>query len=70
MPLPIISVAQMRDWEKRTWEAGVSEESVMANAGQSVAQSALAMTPEGGTILLIAGKGNNGGDTRIAEHIS
>ena len=66
MPLPIISVAQMRDWEKRTWEAGVSEESVMANAGQSVAQSALAMTPEGGTILLIAGKGNNGGDTRIA----
>ena len=70
MPLPIISVAQMRDWEERTWAAGVSEDSVMANAGQAVAQVALSMTPEGGTILLIAGKGNNGGDARIAaEHL-
>ena len=70
MPLPIISVAQMRDWEERTWAAGVSVESVMANAGQAVAQAALSMTPEGGTILLVAGKGNNGGDARIAaEHL-
>jgi len=66
MPLPIISVAQMRDWEQRTWAAGVSEESVMASAGEAVAQRALAMTPEGGTILLIVGKGNNGRDARIA----
>lgn len=70
MPLPIISVAQMRDWEQRTWDAGVVEESVMSNAGQAVAQMALEMTPEGGMILLLAGKGNNGGDTRIAaEHL-
>ena len=48
----------------------VAVESVMANAGQAVAQVALSMTPEGGTILLIAGKGNNGGDARIAaEHL-
>ncbi len=66
MPLPIISVAQMRDWEERTWEGGVSQKSVMTNAGLAVAQSALAMTPEGGGVLLVAGKGNNGGDTRIA----
>jgi NAD(P)H-hydrate repair Nnr-like enzyme with NAD(P)H-hydrate epimerase domain len=53
MPLPIISVAQMRDWEERTWEGGVSQKSVMANAGLAVAQSALAMTPEGGGVLEI-----------------
>lgn len=66
MPLPIISVTQMRNWEKRTWATDVSEESVMAKAGQAVSQCALTMTPEGGSILLVAGKGNNGGDARIA----
>jgi len=53
MPLPVISVAQMRDWEQRTWAAGIAGESVIANAGQAVARAALKMTPEGGTVLLL-----------------
>ena len=66
MPLPVISVAQKRDWEQRTWAAGIAGESVIANAGQAVARAALKMTPEGGAVLLLAGKGNNGVDTRVA----
>ena len=66
MPLPVISVAQMRDWEERTWASGISEESVIAAAGLAVARAAMSATPEGATLILLAGPGKNGADTRIA----
>lgn len=67
MPLPVISVAQMREWEERTWAAGVSVEAVMNQAGGAVADWAesLAEVPDP-SILFLIGKGNNGGDARIA----
>ena len=40
MPLPILSVAQVRDWEERTWNAGIAVESVIEQAGQAVASLA------------------------------
>lgn len=71
MPLPILSVAEVRDWENRTWGAGVAVESVMDRAGQAIARLAMRLTQSGDRILLLAGKGNNGGDTRIAaEYLS
>ena len=71
MPLPILSVAQVRDWEKRTWDAGITVDSVIEQAGQAVAQLAAQVTQSGDSILLLAGKGNNGSDTRIAaKHLS
>ncbi len=66
MPTPVISVAQMREWEEATWAMGQSEESVMRKAGQAVARAALRMTLPGAEILVLAGKGNNGGDARYA----
>ena len=70
MPLPILSVAQVRDWEKRTWDAGIAVDSVIEQAGQAVARLASQVTQSGDFILLLAGKGNNGSDTRIAaEHL-
>ena len=33
----ILSVAQVRDWEERTWNAGIAVESVIEQAGQAVA---------------------------------
>ena len=70
MPLPILSVAQVRDWEKRTWDAGISVESVIEQAGQAIARLATQVTQSGDAILLLAGKGNNGSDTRLAvEHL-
>ena len=32
MPLPILSVAQVRDWEERTWNTGITVESVIEQA--------------------------------------
>ena len=66
MPLPIISVSQMRDWENRTWEAGVAQQSVMQLAGQHLADYISHLTKPGQSVLFLIGKGNNGGDARVA----
>jgi NAD(P)H-hydrate epimerase len=66
MPLPVISVAQMREWEKATWASGQSEEFVMRQAGQAVARRAEQLTRPGDLILVLAGKGHNGDDARYA----
>jgi len=69
MPLPVVSVSQMRDWEERTWDQGIESAAVMKEAGYSLAQEALVTTKSGDFIVLLAGKGNNGGDTRIASRL-
>jgi NAD(P)H-hydrate repair Nnr-like enzyme with NAD(P)H-hydrate epimerase domain len=66
MPVPVISVAQMREWEKATWNSGQSEEVVMRQAGQSVARHAEKMTQPHDFIIVLAGKGHNGDDARYA----
>ena len=66
MPLPILSVAQVRDWEKRTWDAGIAVESVIEQAGQAVGRLATQVTQSADSILLLIGKGNNGSDARVA----
>ena len=66
MPIPVISVAQMREWEKVTWASGVKQEDVMRRAGQAVADEAARCTREGELILFLAGKGHNGDDTAYA----
>ena len=62
MPVPVITVAQMREWEKVTWSSGATEDAVMRNAGGAVARCAERMTAEGDFILFLAGKGHNGGE--------
>jgi len=64
MPVPIISVAQMREWERATWATGQTEQNVIARVGQSLAQHSLALTRRDDAILLLAGKGHNGDDVR------
>ncbi len=67
MSLPIISVAQMRQWEQASWNAGRSQAEVIANAGRAVACCALRLTRDGDRILILAGKGHNGDDARCAR---
>jgi NAD(P)H-hydrate epimerase len=62
MPLPVITVAQMREWEKVTWATGQTEEIVIGKAGQAVARCAEQLTKAGDYILVFAGKGHNGDD--------
>ena len=67
MPVPVISVAQMREWEKATWAAGQTEAEVIRHVGGKVAERALQMTHPGDAILILAGKGHNGDDARAAK---
>jgi NAD(P)H-hydrate epimerase len=66
MPVPVLSVAQMREWEQATWAVGRTETEVIRRVGQLVARRAGSMTGQGGRILLLAGKGHNGDDVREA----
>ncbi|MGZ5567442.1 MAG: NAD(P)H-hydrate epimerase, partial [Limisphaerales bacterium] len=66
MPVPVITVAQMREWEKATWAAGVSEQEVIEKVGRVLTRRLLELTREGDAILVLAGKGHNGDDARAA----
>ena len=57
MALPFITVEQMRRWETTTWNAGKSENEVIAQVGSILAKRALELTQLNDKILLIAGKG-------------
>jgi len=67
MPVPVISVGQMREWEEASWKAGRSETEVIQQVGRIVARRALELTRPGDTILILAGKGHNGDDARLAQ---
>ncbi len=66
MPIPVISIAQMRDWEAATWATGQTEAEVIRRAGKRVARRARKLTRAGDTILFLIGKGHNGDDARAA----
>ncbi len=67
MSLPVISIAQMREWERATCETGRTEAEIIRRVGAKVAQRALQLTRPDDGILILAGKGNNGGDARAAR---
>ena len=67
MSLPVISIAQMREWERATWETGQTEAEVIHCVGRKIAQRALQLTRPGGAILILAGKGHNGDDARATR---
>src|SRR5438046_10076883 len=70
MPIPVISIAQMREWEKATWATGQTEAEVIRRVGKCVARRALGLTRPGDLVLILAGKGHNGEDARSArEHL-
>jgi hydroxyethylthiazole kinase-like uncharacterized protein yjeF len=66
MPVPVLTVSQMREWEKATWANGVSERDVIQKVGQSIAHRLLQLTQPKEQILILAGKGHNGDDARSA----
>ncbi len=57
----------MREWEQATWASGQTQAEVIARVGLAVAKQALKMTRPGEAILILAGKGNNGADARMAQ---
>ncbi len=67
MPVPVISINQMREWERANWAAGRTEMEVIRRVGAVLARRALELTRPGDAILILAGKGHNGDDARAAR---
>src|SRR5689334_22508931 len=67
MPIPVITIAQMREWEQATWATGQTEAEVIRRVGACVAETALRLTHPDDSIVILAGKGNNGADVRAAQ---
>jgi len=67
MPVPVINLAQLREWERATWAAGQTEAEVIRRVGKKIAERALQFTRAGDAILIFAGKGHNGDDARAAQ---
>jgi ADP-dependent NAD(P)H-hydrate dehydratase / NAD(P)H-hydrate epimerase len=66
MPVPVLTVPQMRAWENATWTTGISEQAVIEKVGLRIARRLLELTRPDQGILLLAGKGHNGDDVRAA----
>jgi NAD(P)H-hydrate epimerase len=56
----------MRAWESAAWARGATPECVIRSVGVELAQNILELTRAGDSILLLAGRGNNGADGRAA----
>jgi len=63
--MEILSIAEMEHADRLAIAGGTSGFALMLSAGQAVAEAAMALV-ETGPILVIAGRGNNGGDGFVA----
>jgi hydroxyethylthiazole kinase-like uncharacterized protein yjeF len=66
MKLPIVSCAEMRRIEERTFAGGVAAESLMEEVGRQIAQAVSQAFARPGTAVIYYGKGHNGGDALVA----
>ena len=65
--MQVLTAAEMKAADRATVERfGSSFERLMENAGRAVAEAAGKLFPKAERILVIAGKGNNGGDGLVA----
>jgi ADP-dependent NAD(P)H-hydrate dehydratase / NAD(P)H-hydrate epimerase len=67
MPVPVINITQMREWENATWATGQTEADVIRRVGKKIAKRARKLSDAGDVILILAGKGHNGDDARAAQ---
>jgi NAD(P)H-hydrate epimerase len=67
VPVPVINLAAMREWETATWATGQTETEVIRRVGKHIARQARKLTGDGDAILILAGKGHNGDDARAAK---
>src|ERR1700755_2904476 len=63
--MEVLTTAEMERADRLTIAAGTPGFALMMSAGQAVAQAAMDLVEEG-PILVVAGRGNNGGDGFVA----
>ena len=66
MAVPVISVDQMREWEKSSWAAGKTAADVIQEVGRKISIRLASLAHPGDKILFLAGRGHNGDDVRAA----
>lgn len=66
---PLLAAAEMRAAEAAWFAAGHDSFALMQVAAAAVAKHARAMLPGGGSVRVLAGPGNNGGDGMVAAHL-
>ncbi len=64
--LPVLTVQQMRQWEKATWATGQTAAKVIQLVGRRLARRIVELSRPGDGIWIIAGPGHNGDDARAA----
>src|SRR6266481_4611663 len=57
MPVPVISIGQMREWERATWASGLTEAEVIRRVGKCIADHVLRLTRPGDLVLVLAARG-------------
>lgn len=68
--IPLATIEEMRKTDARAAELGVSTETLMENSGRAVADAICSRRAVAGArIVVLAGKGNNGGDGLVAARI-
>ena len=67
--MKVLSAVEMAETDRRTVEAGVSFEDLMEAAGEAVAAFCLRQYPGAARVMLLCGKGNNGGDGLVAARV-
>jgi ADP-dependent NAD(P)H-hydrate dehydratase / NAD(P)H-hydrate epimerase len=67
--MDILTVDEMRATDRATIESGIPSLTLMENAGHAVARFVTHELPEIDCILVVCGKGNNGGDGFVAARV-
>ena len=67
--IELLANAEMAQADRLAIEGGVAGITLMENAGRAVADAVAARATPGGTIAIIAGPGNNGGDGFVAGRL-
>ncbi len=70
MPIPVLTIAQTREWEEASWADGCVPKNVVARVGRLIAEQLLQHSAPKQKILVLAGRGLNGADAKATiQHI-
>ncbi len=67
--MQILTAAEMKSADQKSVAAGVSLAELMEAAGEAVARFCLRHYPDAARVLVLCGKGNNGGDGLVAARL-
>ena len=67
--MKIYTAAEMREHEQMAVDKGTTFEQLMESAGRAAAADLLRRRPQAGRVLIVCGKGNNGGDGLVMARI-